>query len=159
MFDVGRIVALAWALRTALRSRAWLPVAVLALAGYVFALELWSGFTVREQGPLVPMLALLLVFLGPSAMPRGPLPAVPLAGLVVAWPGVARLLACAAFAAVAARVLAGARSMPAHSEQLARAHAVFRSLLLCAVIDAMSLVEHVLPVLLGGDLSDGRVDE
>jgi len=34
----------------------------------------------------MPVFALLLIFLGPSGMPRGPLPAVPLAGAVQASP-------------------------------------------------------------------------
>ncbi len=80
MLDIGRAVALGWALLVAVRARAGLAgLAVLAVT-YLYALEVASGITVRDHGPFAPMVVMLLIFIGPSGMPRGPLPALPLAG-------------------------------------------------------------------------------
>jgi hypothetical protein len=149
MLDVGLAVALVWAFAAALRVRAWREGGLVALLAYVLALEVCSGITVRGQGPLLLHYAMLLVFLGPSAMPRGPLPAVPLAATVIAWPLLVRVASCLAAAASARLVLGRANVLPGHSEALVRTQRLFRALLLLAVLHGMVVVELAWPVVLG----------
>jgi hypothetical protein len=158
VFDVVRAAALVWAIVAATRVRARWEWPLLALVGYVFALELVSGFTIRAEGPLVPMLALLLIFLGPSSMPRGALPAVPLAAAVVHWPVVVGAASAGALALASRLVTARARAQPEHSDLYPRTHALALALTLLAALDGILVVARVLPWIVGGDLGDGRVD-
>jgi hypothetical protein len=158
VFDVVRAAALVWAIVAATRVRARWEWALLALVGYVFALELVSGFTIRGQGPLVPMLALLLAFLGPSSMPRGALPAIPLAGAVVHWPALVGAASASALALASSIVTRRARACPEHSDLHPRTHALALALTLLAALDAILVVARLLPWMVGADLGDGRGD-
>ena len=86
MFDILRILGMVWTGYASIKARSGLSFIVLGLAAYVLGLEVASGITVRNEGPMVPVFALLLVFLGPSGMPRGHLPALPLASAIIRLP-------------------------------------------------------------------------
>lgn len=150
MLDVARILALAWALVVVVRARAWVEAALIVAVAYFFALAVVSGFTIRSEGAEEPMVALLLVFIGPTAMPRGPLAPLPGASLVVAWPAAIEIGALVALLArersVAARVLA----LPESSAETARLDRLGRALVLVAVLEAISAWTRVMPYVLGG---------
>ena len=78
MFDAARALALVWALVRAAHARSWLSMALLVTVAYAFALSIASGITIREDGPMSPIMAILLAIIGPSALPRGRLPPLPL---------------------------------------------------------------------------------
>ena len=90
---------MAWALFVVFRTRRRLEAAIAVSASYLFGLEIASGFTIRSQGPQEPIIAILLVLIGPSGVPRGDLRGLPLGALVVRWPPVAHLLAAIVLAA------------------------------------------------------------
>jgi hypothetical protein len=90
-------------------------------------------------------------------MPRGPLPALPIAAIVVSWPAVVTAVSAATFALASNRATARARAMPEHADATARLHRFAMSLAFLAVLEATSTVARILPVLVGGDLGDGRL--
>ncbi|HEY2513736.1 MAG TPA: hypothetical protein VGI39_22870 [Polyangiaceae bacterium] len=145
MFDAGRLLALLWAIFRVARARAPLDGAVLAFAAYTFALEVWSGFTIRGQGAMDPILAVALALLGPTALPRGPLPALPLANLVLRLPAVVNVGEIAALFLVARRRRAHVETLspfdPATQLQGRAALAV----MLVAVFDGLSAVLRLIP--------------
>ena len=151
MFDVARIIAIAWALVVVVRARAWVEAALILAVAYLFTLAVVSGFTIRNEGAEEPMMALLLVFIGPTAMPRGALPPLPGASLVRVWPAAIDVAALAALLArersVAARVLA----LPESTAETARLDRLGRALVLVAVLEAISAWTRVMPHVLGGD--------
>jgi hypothetical protein len=91
MLDVGHALAFVWALVLAVRARS--TTAVFALVGvfYIFALEVGIGFGARDRGSLSAGYAFMLVFIGPSGMPRGGPSACPLASFVIAHPVLTQL--------------------------------------------------------------------
>jgi hypothetical protein len=149
VFDLGRLIALAWALFVTARARAVGPALAVVAVGYVVGLELWSGFTIRSQGPLEPAMSMLLVFLGPSALPRGPLPAWPLAHAAVAWP-IATDAVVAALLVVPHRALAR-RSAPLRpeSEEARRIDRAALAVVLLVVTQGLYAAARGLPMALG----------
>lgn len=145
MLDVARAVGLVWAAFMAWRARGWREGLVLAAFAYVFALEVASGFTVRDEGPLMPLVALVIVFLGPSAMPRGHLPALPLAWAVVRWPATLSAARAGLLALASSRTTARARALPEHADGTPRVHRLAVALFFLVVLDVMSAVARVLP--------------
>jgi hypothetical protein len=145
VLDVARAVGLVWAVAAAWRARGWREGLVLAAFAYVFALEVASGFTVRDEGPLMPLMAVILVFLGPSAMPRGHLPALPLAWAVVGWPTVLSAARAGLLALASSRTTARARALPEHADATPRVHGLAVALFFLAVLDVMSAVARALP--------------
>jgi hypothetical protein len=124
VFDLARAVAVVWAVARTLRARAWGDAAVLAIAAYVFALAVWSGFVGSPDPRLAFSLAIELGLVGPSALPRGPLPAVPLAAVVMGWPATLDLISAAAVLGVSQRRLALVQHLSPfsrESDQLRRA--------------------------------------
>ncbi len=148
MFDVARLLALAWALVAVIRGRAQLEAFSIVLVGYFFALAVVSGFTIRSEGPLDPMFALLLALIGPTSIPRGALPALPGARLVVAYPAFVNILACAALVALAWRLSARAYRLPAASLETNRLDRLARVLVLVAAFEGISAATRVLPYML-----------
>jgi hypothetical protein len=148
MFDAGRTLAFAWALFCVLRVRAWLAVAALALAAYVFALAIASGFTVRADGPMSPVMAPLLAILGPTSLPRGALPPWPLAAVVVHAPVAGDLAMGVALLAVARRMIARAYHLPQFSERTHQISRAALAIVLVAVFEGLSAATRALPALL-----------
>jgi hypothetical protein len=149
MFDVARLLALGWALLVASRSRAWLELTVLAFASYLFALEVASGLTIRSEGPQEPLVAMLLALIGPTAMPRGHLPAaLPLALPVVRWPAVVNLAVATLLVVPARKLLARIDELPQFSPATRHLGRVALALILVAVFEGVSAGTRVLPALL-----------
>jgi hypothetical protein len=146
VFDVARLLALAYALALAGRRRAWLELGVLGFAAYVLGLEIASGFTVRNEGPQEPMMALVLALIGPSAIPRGRLPAVPLALAVVARPALVDAVVAGALAVSAKRLGDRARRIPAaFSDEVMRLDRLATAMVLVAVFEGIAVGVRVLP--------------
>jgi hypothetical protein len=151
LFDVARLLALAWALTVAVRARTWLAVGALLVVAYAFALEVASGFTIRDEGPQEPIVAMLLALIGPSAMPRGHLPAwLPLAAPVVRWPALVNAFAAVMLLVPARRLAAQIARLPQFSPDTKRADRVAVALYLVAVFEGISAATRGLPLLLSG---------
>jgi hypothetical protein len=148
MFDAARILALVWALAVVVRARAWIEAAVLLVLAYFFTLAVASGFTVRSEGPLEPMIALILALIGPTAMPRGALPPLPGAWLVVTWPAAVDVALCVALVARERSLAARVDTLPESSLETARLDRLGRALVLVAALEGMSAGLHVLPHML-----------
>jgi hypothetical protein len=148
VFDAGRILAFAWALALVLRARVWLGVVALASAAYLFGLSVASGFTVRADGPMSPLVAVLLALMGPSAIPRGALPSLPFADAVVHWPALVDIATGAALFLVARRLNARAERLPPFAETTQRLSRAALALVLVAVFQALSGSMRLIPVLL-----------
>ena len=152
MFDLGRAVALAWALVAAFRARAWAEAALLGATTYAIVLEIFSGMTVQSLGPIHPMYAMLLVFMGPSAMPRGPLPPLPFASAVIHSPALVDGAMTLALAAASVRVVIRMYKLPDFSVEAARWRRLALPLVFVAVVQAIGVGSRFLPDIIGGDL-------
>jgi hypothetical protein len=151
MVDLGRCAALAWALFAAVYARSWRDAGLLVLAAYVFALEIASGFAIRSEGPQMPMVALLLVFVGPTGMPRGHLPTLPLAGLVVHWPSIVHTSTAVVFALGSRHATVRASRLPEYSTDLLRMTRVALAFTLCLTFESALAVIRVLAWSLGAE--------
>jgi hypothetical protein len=90
VLDLGRTVALLFALLFSIRARSAIAVLSVLVVGYVYYLEISTGFMARDRGPMHEAYAFVLVFLGPSGLPRtGTF--LPLSHPVAAQPIVAQL--------------------------------------------------------------------
>lgn len=145
MFDAGRLLAFAWAFVHVLRARAWPGVAALALAAYAFGLGVTSGLTVRAEGPMPPILAVLLALIGPTSLPRGALPSVPLAALVLRAPAVADLALGGALLFVARRINARVDQLPQFSEATRQLSRAGLAIVLVAVLEGVAAAIRLLP--------------
>ena len=70
MLDFGRILALLFALLFSVRARSAVAVVAVLVVGYVYYLEIATGFGARDRGSMPPQYAFVLAFLGPSGLPR-----------------------------------------------------------------------------------------
>jgi hypothetical protein len=155
MFDVARVIALLWALVVVVRARAWIEGAALGVLTYAFALSVASGVTIRNEGALQPMIALMLALIGPTAMPRGPLPPLPGAWLVVTWPAAVSVALCLVLVVRERALAARVDQLPESSAETARLDRLGRVLVLLAALEGVSAGLHALPRVLdwgsGGD--------
>jgi len=152
MLDCGRVVIFAWALFRVARAREWAGEAAVAIAAYLFALSVVSGFTIRATGSMNPLFGLSLVFLGPSSLPRGPLPPLPLADVVIAAPVATNAIVSLALLVLARRWNARIAGLPHFADAtycLARASL---ALVLVAVFEGFAAVLRVMPELLNRQL-------
>jgi hypothetical protein len=157
MFDAGHVLVFAWAFVRVVRARLWGEAAVLAVAAYVFALTIASGFAIRANGPMAPMMGLLLIFMGPSTLPRGALPPLPFAALVVRWPAMLDAAICVALLFVARRVVARVERLPQFAESSHRISRAALAIVLVAVFAGLAASIRLLPdVLVAGDESGMR---
>jgi hypothetical protein len=145
---VGRALSIVWSAWLVWRARAWLATVPLCLTAYLFALAVVSGFTIRSEGPQEPLMALVLALLGPSAIPRGRLPSVPLAFIVVNWPLAANALAAAALLLPIRRLITRIDGLPQFSPETHRLGRVVVSLSLLATFEGISAGTRALPLLL-----------
>jgi hypothetical protein len=145
VFDLGRALALLWALSAAWRARGWREAILLAACSYVFALEVASGIAVRDEGPLMPVLSLVLVFLGPSGMPRGHLPAWPLGDVVRHWPATVNAAVGAVVGYVCWRRHARSRASNEYAADYRSSTRLELALLLIAVFEGVYAVARALP--------------
>jgi hypothetical protein len=90
VLDLGRTVALLFALLFSIRARSVVAVLALLAVGYVYYVEIVTGFGAREHGPMHVAYAFVLAFLGPSGLPRSGT-FLPLSHLVAAQPVVTQL--------------------------------------------------------------------
>ncbi len=156
MFDAARTIALVWVLIVAYRARMWGAVVAALAVAYFLALEVASGITVRDQGPMMPAVSLVLAFIGPSVLPRGPLPSVLFARAAVEWPATVDGITCLALAVVSWRASRRVTELPACEEHLIRrGSSVVLALMLSAVFQGLVFAMRLLPVLLGGQLGNG----
>lgn len=98
MFDVGRVLALVVALVWCARARTRLGAAVVLLVAYVYALEVAGGIAARGSQPAHAGYAFVLVFLGPSSLPRALIDGLPLADVVMRHPIAVHLATAACLA-------------------------------------------------------------
>jgi hypothetical protein len=158
VFDIARFVALGWSLVLAARARGLGRIACLVALIYVVALEWASGIAVRDEGPLEPAVSMLLIFLGPSALPRGHLAGWPLAPLVIRWPAVVDVVACGLLFGMSHLLSRRASRLPARDEAvIVQVGREATALTWCAVLQLLSVFLRELPAVLGGDLFDGRL--
>ena len=163
MLDLARLVVFFFVAWRCLRCRTSVSgpgLAVLMLALYLFAVEVTSGITVREAGPMVPVAAMILVFIGPSGLPRGALPSwLPFGGMHVRHSVLPEVAVIAALAVVSLVAHRRAAALPVSKEaqalDLERLHLGFA---LCAVLASFQLSARVVPLALGIDLVNARVD-
>ena len=159
MFDLVRTVGLVWLLVVASRARSWTAVWGASAMAYILALEVASGITIRNQGPMVPVLSMVLVFIGPSAMPRGPLTPLPHAHSIVAWPSVVDGLACVALAILSWRISQRVSSLPVREEdRIRQTSRVALALMASAVCQGLLVAFRLLPALMGGEVGNGNVE-
>lgn len=151
MFDVGRAVILGWVLVRAWRARNAVSLMCVAVVAYLFALAVVSGITIRSEGPQEPFVALVLALVGPSAMPRGSLPDVPLAAFLVKHPAVVNVLAATGTGAVVQRLTGRLDSLPATSESAARLDRLRLSLVLLMTSEGICAATRLLPHVLEHD--------
>jgi hypothetical protein len=148
MFDVARALVILWAAFAVVRTRVWLASLPLALTAYLFAVAVVGGFTIRSEGALEPMWSMLLVIVGPSALPRGRIPPVPFGSLIASWPLCASLVAITALLVVArgigVRESAAAASSP-ENERLGR---IVLALWLVAGFEGLNVATRALPLFL-----------
>jgi hypothetical protein len=138
MFDVGRAFAMLWGGLVVVRTRTWVAALPLGLTAYLFALGVASGITVRTEGAQEPMMAMLLVIVGPTSMPRGRLPRLPLASLATNWPLLANFVGVAVLVLAARRLAAREAALPAFSSQNARLGRVVLALWMVAGFEGLS---------------------
>jgi hypothetical protein len=146
MLDAGRVLALIVAVVWSIRARSRLGLLAALAVGYVYVLEMASGFGARDRGPMSIWYAFTLAFWGPSGLPRGLLAGWPLAGFVMLHPLGTQLLT-AACAAVPWRVLA--RRSSALRPESAEAYRLDRAALQFVLV----FVLDVILCLLGGMLA------
>ena len=129
---------------------------VLVVAAYVFALTIASGFAIRANGPMAPMMGLLLIFMGPSTLPRGALPPLlPLGTLVVRWPALADAASCVALLFLARRIVARVEHLPQFAESSHRISRAALAIVLVAVFAGLAASIRLLPELLEGRHESG----
>jgi hypothetical protein len=157
MFDLARVLAVGWALYASYRARASLQLGALLLVTYVFGLELASGFTIRSEGPQEPIVAMLPALIGPTAMPRGHLPAWPLASLVVHWPTLVDLAAVPTLLYPVRSLRLRIDELPQFSLETQRLARVILALTLVAVFQAISAGTRAFPVLLDWGEGDSEL--
>ncbi len=163
MFDLARLVIWAVAFWWCARHGGWLGrVALLVLAAslYLFVLEVVSGITVRDDGPMSPVGSMILVFIGPSAMPRGALPhGVPFGTFYLAHTYAPGLLLVVALWLLARAFDRRAADLPmARQEAAMQLDRVHLSLTLYAIVCVFQIGARALPRILGGDFGSGRIE-
>ena len=121
---------------------------ILGIVAYLFALEVASGITIRAEGPQEPIVIMLLAIIGPTAMPRGHLPPLPLASFVVRWPALVNGAAAAALILPARRLISRIDDLPQFSPETRRLGQVALALFLVAVFEGLGAGTRVIPVML-----------
>jgi hypothetical protein len=163
MFDLARLIIWAVVFWRCVRQGGWLgrtALLVLVASLYIFVLEVVSGITVRDDGPMSPVGSMILVFIGPSAMPRGALPHwLPLGALYLAHTYAPGLLLVVALWLLARAFDRRATELPmarhAAAVQLDRVHLL---LTLYAIVCVFQIGARALPRILGGDFGSGRIE-
>jgi hypothetical protein len=152
VFDAGRAVAIAWALFVACRARTPLAATMVAVTAYLYGLEIAAGFTIRDQGPMDPILACLLVAIGPSGMPPGPLGSLPLAAVAVRWPALLHLLAALLLVIPFALLHRRCARLWPESKEARRLGSAALALLIAAVLEAIEAGMLFLPYVMSRDI-------
>jgi hypothetical protein len=116
-------------------------VAVLALlvVGYVYYLEIVTGFGAREHGPMHVAYAFVLAFLGPSGLPRSGI-FFPLSHLVAAHPIVTRLATATILVGPRALLVRQSAPLRPESERARRLDRASLQLTLVIVLDLIVTV-------------------
>jgi hypothetical protein len=70
VLDLGRTLALMFALVYSIRARSAGAVLLVLVVGYVYGLEIATGFGARDHGPMHEAYAFVLALVGPSGLPR-----------------------------------------------------------------------------------------
>jgi hypothetical protein len=113
VLDLGRTVALMFALLFSIRARSAVAVLLALVVGYVYYLEIGTGFGARDHAPMPLQYGFVLAFLGPSGLPRtGSF--LPLSNMVAASPIVTQL--CTATILAIPRALLVRQSAPLRPE-------------------------------------------
>jgi hypothetical protein len=134
VLDLGRTVALSFALLFSIRTRSAVAVLLVLVVGYLYYLEIVTGFTARDAGPMHEAYAFVLVFLGPSGLPRtGNF--LPLSHLVAAQPIVAQLCTAATLAIPRALLVRQSAPLRPESEDARRFDRASLQLTLVIVFD------------------------
>jgi hypothetical protein len=156
VLDVVRAAVLAWALLVACRARAWQQAWLLGLVFYVFALEVAGAFTFERQAALTPSTVNLVILLGPSGMPRGDLPPLPFAGLVVQWPAFTNAIVALLVTSHRRRLVAriGQLGQPAEGARALALRRVSSALAAVAFVEGLCALTGQLPCLFGDRAPD-----
>lgn len=104
------------------------------VVGYVDYLEIVTGFVARDRGPLHVAYAFVLVFLGPSGLPRSG-SSLPLSNLVAAQPIAAQLSTAATLAIPRALLVRQSAPLRPESESARRFDRASLQLTLVIVFD------------------------
>ncbi len=134
MLDLGRTLALLFALLFSIRARSAVAVLALLVVGYVYSLELVTGFGAREHGPMHVAYAFVLAFLGPSGLPRSG-SFLPLSHLVAADPIVTQLATATILAVPRALLVQQSAPLRPESESARRLDRASLQLTLLIVLD------------------------
>jgi hypothetical protein len=155
MFDVARALALGWALFRSLQVRrpgGRLATLLVIAAAYPLILAVAGGVAASAgaSGPLDAAYAALFFVLGPSFLPRGPLPAaVPLARVVLEWPAVVDLGIAVAMGVVSRRLADHAADLPlGRQDEALRWSRLSLALVLIFVFQLLATMLRVAPALL-----------
>ena len=144
MFDLARVLALGWALLRSLRvprsgARRPLVLVLLATAAGIVVLQVESGLARSAAGPLDAAYAALMLAVGPSYFPGGPLPAI------------ADLIVAVATGLVSGRLRDHAADLPlAQQDEALRWSRLSLAVALVFVLQLLSLLVRVGPALLRG---------
>jgi hypothetical protein len=116
VFDVARVLALAWALLRALQVPSRWTALLVVVAAYPLALQVAGGLHAAGTGTLDPAYGFLLLAIGPSFLPPGTPSAVlgrfPLAPLVLRWPAISDLVVALAMWVASRRLADRAAELP-----------------------------------------------
>lgn len=134
MLDLGRTLALLFALIFSIRARSVVAVLALLVVGYVYDLEILTGFGARDHGPMHVAYAFVLAFLGPSGLPRSGT-FLPLSHLVASQPIVAQLGTAAILAIPRALLVRQSAPLRPESESARRFDRASLQLTLVIVLD------------------------
>jgi hypothetical protein len=134
VLDLGRTLALLFALLFSARARSGIAVLAVLVVGYVYYVEIVTGFGARDHGTMHVAYAFVLAFLGPSGLPRsGAL--LPLSHWIAAQPIVTQLATATILAVPRALLLRQSSPLRPESESARRFDRASLQLTLVIVLD------------------------
>jgi hypothetical protein len=134
VLDVGRTLALLFALLFSIRARSVVAVLAVLVVGYVYYLEIVTGFGARDHGSMYVAYAFVLAFLGPSGLPRSGT-FLPLSNLIAADPIVTQLSTATILAVPRALLVRRSAPLRPESESARRLDRASLQLTLMIVLD------------------------
>ncbi len=144
MIDLARGFALLFAVWRTLRARAFVPMLLTLGFAYVAVLEVILGFGARDHGSVPPTFLIVLIFLGPSGLPRlphlGPLGGWPLASFVARHGEMVHLVVATCASACTYQLGRRSRDLRPETEVARAIDGAGTQLVLVAVLELLLLV-------------------